>query len=127
MDTSFYYRLTTQWQGRGKSLDIINDGKNNKLQLAKTGYYTGQYWMLHPNPACPGWYVLGTKWTGNYKFLDAITGVKNSNEIWMGPPQFDSPQHWRFVKVGEYYRIQPMWPKGMAIDIVNDGVNNNHP
>ena len=31
-DQNFYYRLTTLWQGPEKSLDIINDGKNNKLQ-----------------------------------------------------------------------------------------------
>lgn len=34
IDTSFWYRLTNNWQGDDKSLDIINDGNNDKLQLA---------------------------------------------------------------------------------------------
>ena len=32
-----WYRLTTQWQGECKSLDIVNDGNNNQPILAKTG------------------------------------------------------------------------------------------
>ena len=29
-----------------RSLDIINDGKNNKIQVAKTGDYSGQLWKI---------------------------------------------------------------------------------
>ena len=43
-----YYRLTTLWQGDGKSLGVINDGVNNKLQLANTGNFSGQLWKLTP-------------------------------------------------------------------------------
>lgn len=32
------------WQGTGKSLDVINDDQNNKLQLANTDNYSIQYW-----------------------------------------------------------------------------------
>lgn len=46
-DTKSYYRLTTQWQGDGKSLDVVNDGKNNnRLQLAATGDFSGQLWKI---------------------------------------------------------------------------------
>jgi hypothetical protein len=42
-----YYRLTTQWQGEGKSLDIVNDRKNNNQPiLADTGNYSGQFWKI---------------------------------------------------------------------------------
>jgi hypothetical protein len=41
-----YYRLTSAWQGDGRALDVVNDGQNNKLQLAPTGSRTGQYWKL---------------------------------------------------------------------------------
>jgi len=44
-----YYRLTTKWQGDGKSLDVVNDVINNsKLQLAATGNYSGQKWKITP-------------------------------------------------------------------------------
>jgi len=29
-----------------KSLDVINDGNNNALQLSETGDYSGQYWRI---------------------------------------------------------------------------------
>lgn len=46
IDTSYWYRLTTNWQGDDKSLDVINDGNNNKLILAQTGHYSGQCWRF---------------------------------------------------------------------------------
>ena len=47
IDTDFYQRLTTQFQGDTKSLDVINDANDNLLRLATTGSYTGQFWRLH--------------------------------------------------------------------------------
>jgi len=41
-----YYRLTSKREGQEKSLDIINDGKNNKIKLAKTDDCSGQYWKI---------------------------------------------------------------------------------
>lgn len=41
-DPDSYYRLKTQWQGDGKSLDIHNDGTNNRPILSTTGGYSGQ-------------------------------------------------------------------------------------
>ena len=46
-DPRSYYRLTTQWRGTGKSLDVVNDGtNNNQLILADTGNYEGQFWKI---------------------------------------------------------------------------------
>jgi len=46
-DPNSYYRLTTEWQGEGKSLDIINDRKNNNQpRLADTGNSSGQHWKI---------------------------------------------------------------------------------
>ena len=41
-----WYRLTTQWQGDGKSLDIRNDGVNTHVWLANSGLYSGQFWKF---------------------------------------------------------------------------------
>ena len=48
IDINSYYRLTTKWQGEGKSLDIVNDAKDNQPILETTGNYAGQYWKLTP-------------------------------------------------------------------------------
>ncbi|MCI2229679.1 hypothetical protein MC378_10925 [Polaribacter sp. MSW13] len=40
-----YFRITNLWLS-DSSLDIINDGKNNKIQVAKTGNYLGQAWKI---------------------------------------------------------------------------------
>ena len=48
LNPHMYYRLTTAWQGDCKSLDVVNDGTNNKLQLATGGAYSGQMWKLTP-------------------------------------------------------------------------------
>jgi hypothetical protein len=48
------YRLTTQAQGDGMSLDILNDGKaNNTPIFAKTANYSGQMWRLALVSPCP--------------------------------------------------------------------------
>ena len=41
-----FYRLTTQWLGDGKSLDVINDGTNNQVWLSNSADVSGQYWKL---------------------------------------------------------------------------------
>ena len=47
IDPNFYYRLTTQWQGEGKSLDVVHDGEDStQLKLADSGNFSGQYWRF---------------------------------------------------------------------------------
>jgi len=46
LDANSNYCLTTQWQGDDISLDVLNDGQNNKIQLAKTGDFSGQRWKI---------------------------------------------------------------------------------
>lgn len=64
-----YYRLTTKLQGDDKSLDIVNDGKNDKLQLAKTGNFGGQVWKI--TPLGDGEYRLTSQW-------QVLSGVLNT-------------------------------------------------
>ena len=41
-----YLRLRTEFTGSSKCLDVINDGRNNRLTMATCGNYTGQMWKL---------------------------------------------------------------------------------
>jgi len=38
--------LKTQFTGKDKCLDIINDGENNKPTMADCGNFSGQFWNI---------------------------------------------------------------------------------
>ncbi|AKI01036.1 hypothetical protein IMCC20628_02337 [Hoeflea sp. IMCC20628] len=122
-DNGIYYRLTTMWQGEGKSLDVVNDGVNNKLILADTGNYSGQYWKL--TELDDGSYRLTTQWQGDGKSLDVINDGTN-NRLQLADTGNYSGQHWRVVRQSNgYYRLTTDWQgEGKSLDVVNDGVNN---
>ncbi|HRH40477.1 MAG TPA: hypothetical protein PKY82_02445 [Pyrinomonadaceae bacterium] len=118
-----YYRLTTQWQGEGKSLDVINDGENNKLQLAKTNNVTGQFWKI--TPIGNGYYRLTTQWLGENKSLDVINDGVN-NKLQLAATTNASGQFWKIEAVGNgYFRLTTKWlGSNKSLDIINDGSNN---
>ena len=90
-----YYRLTTQSQGAGRSLDVINDGRNNKVHLAHTGHFTGQMWKI--TDLGNGYYRLTTQWQGVDKSLDAINDGKN-NQIRLAKSGNLLGQMWKIEK-----------------------------
>ncbi|MEM9819671.1 MAG: RICIN domain-containing protein [Bacteroidota bacterium] len=118
-----YYRLTTQFTGEGKSLDIINDAKDNRLTMAKTGRYTGQYWKIES--VGNGYYRLTTKFTGKDKSLDIINDDKD-DKLEMRTTGRKTGQYWKIESVGGgYYRLTTQFTgKGKSLDIINDGKNN---
>ncbi|CAF1163551.1 unnamed protein product [Rotaria sordida] len=120
---NIYYRLTTQWQGDGKSLDIINDGTNNKPILAATAALTGQYWKI--TSIGNGYYRLTTQWQGDGKSLDIINDGTNNRPILAATGAL-SGQYWKITPIGNgYYRLTTQWQgDGKSLDIVNDGTNN---
>ncbi len=125
-DSQTYYRLTTVWQGEGKSLDIVNDGKdNNQPILAKTGKYTGQYWKI--TPAKGSYYRLSTEWRGEGMSLDVINDGQNNDQLTLAVTTDATGQYWKITPAGKgAYRLTTMWQgEGKSLDIVNDGKNNN--
>lgn len=123
IDTRYYYRLTTQWQGDGKSLDVVNDGNNNRLQLANTGNYSGQFWKF--TNLGGGFYRMTTQWQGDGKSLDVINDG-NNNQIQLANTGNYSGQFWKVQSMGNgYYRLTTQWQgEGKSLDVVNDGINN---
>ena len=119
-----YYRLTTQWQGDGKSLDIVNDGKlNNQLRLTDTGNFSGQRWRI--TPIGDGYYRFTSEWRGNSKSIDVVNDGKN-NQLIMADTGNYAGQFWKITSLrGGYYRLTTHWQgDGKSLDIVNDGKNN---
>ena len=119
-DTKSYYRLTTQWQGDGKSLDVVNDGKNNQLILAMTDNVSGRSWRI--TPLGGGYYRLTTQWQGNGKSLDVVNDGKN-NQLILAKTANVSGQFWKITASGDgYYRLTTQWQgDGKSLDVVNDG------
>ena len=122
-DDGRYYRLTTMWQGEGRSLDVVNDGRNNKLILADTGNYSGQYWKF--TRVEDGYYRLSTKWQGEGQPIDVVNDGVN-NKLTLKTRGNYTGQHWRVVRLSNgYYRLTNRWRgEGKSLDIVNDGANN---
>lgn len=118
-----YYRLTTQWLGEGRSLDVINDGANDKLHLTATANVTGQFWKL--TPVGGGFYRLTTAWLGENKSLDVVNDGTN-NKLQMADSGNFTGQFWKLTPVENgYYRLTTKWlGDGKSLDVVNDGANS---
>ncbi len=109
-----FYRLTTQGQGDGMSLDIHEDRKaNNTPFLARTGHFSGQMWQL--TPVAKGAYRLTTQWRGPDLSLAFTAGgrpllVKTANV-----PE----QSWKLVPLGNgFHRLTTQAPgDGLSLDI----------
>lgn len=122
-DETKYYRLTTKWQGEGLSLDVINDGINDKLHLAITGNYSGQKWKI--TDLKDGYFRLTTKWQGEEMSLDIINDGTN-DKIHLAKTGNYSGQKWKITNLNDgYYRLTSKWQGDeMSLDVINDGTNN---
>ena len=127
-DRGSFYRLTTLFQGECKSLDIVNDGRNNNQPiLAKTANVSGQYWRI--TSVGGGFYRLTTQWQGAGKSLDIINDGRRNNQPILARTGNFSGQFWRITPLGNgIYRLTTQWQGvGKSLDIVNDGRANNKP
>lgn len=120
---NYYYRLTTQWQGDNKSLDIVSGGQNDKLILAQTGNDDGQLWKL--TPVGNGYYRLTTKAQGDGKSLDILNDNHKNRPILANTGNY-SGQMWKLTPMNNgYYRLTTQWQgDGKSLDIINDNTKN---
>jgi hypothetical protein len=118
-DPTAYYRLTTDFQGECKSLDIVNDASDSQPILAKTARVSGQLWRITPEGN--GYVRLSTQWLGTGKSLDIINDATDDRPI-LAPTAAVSGQLWKITAFGDgYYRLTTQWQgTGKSLDIVND-------
>jgi hypothetical protein len=118
-----YYRLTTQWLGEVKSLDVVNDGVNNQLHLTNTGNFSGQFWKI--TALGNGYYRLTTQWLGMGKSLDVVNDGIN-NKLQLANTSNASGQFWKITPLQNgYYRLTTRWLGDLrSLEIVNDGASN---
>lgn len=120
-DENKYYRLTTKWQGPGKSLDILNNGKNNQPILSATGNYTGQMWKI--KNLGNNTYQLSTQWQGDNKVLSCPQGANENRPMLENSGSAGSTWYIKSIG-GGYYQITNGRLTDKSLDIINDGKNN---
>jgi hypothetical protein len=115
-----YFRLTTQWLGEGKALDVVNDGSNSKVYLNVAGNATGQFWKITATE--DGYYRLTTKWLGEGRSLDVVNDGTNS-KLRLAESSAATGQLWKITPLGNgFYRLTTKWlGDGRSLDVVNDG------
>lgn len=119
-------KFRTTFTGPNKCLDIVNDGKNNMLQLADCGNYSGQNWTAQRNQ--DGTVTLRTEFTGDSQCLDVVNDGVN-NKVQMAPCGNYSGQMWTMSEIGasegQVFMLQNRFTGGAkCLDVVNDGNNN---
>lgn len=97
-----YYRLNTVFQGPGLSLDVINDGTNNRVIMAPSGNFTGQYWRFEPVAGRPGNYRMFSFWRGPSVALDIINGGADNNQPILAPVGNFTGQLWSLTALPEF-------------------------
>jgi len=115
-----YYRLTTKWLGEGKSLDIVNDGTNDKVQMANSTNASGQSWKV--TSLGNDYYRLNTEWLGEEKSLGVVNdGAKE--QLQMQKTAKISGQYWKITSFGSgYYRLTTQWlGEEKSLGVVNEG------
>jgi len=121
-DPDYYYRFTNGWQ-TGKSLDVVNDGdRNDQVQLANTGNFTGQRWQI--TDAGDGYYRFTNGWQKD-KSIDVINDGDKNNQLHLVDTGNFSGQMWKITDVGDgYFCFTNGWQTDKSLDIINDGDRN---
>ncbi|MFN4911401.1 MAG: hypothetical protein ACK444_10435 [Flavobacteriales bacterium] len=96
-DANARYTLSPNFQPT-KSLDVINDGKNNRVWLDKTQNVTGQFWKISPVIGMQGYYRLSPDFQPT-KSLDVINDGEN-NRVWLDKTQNVTGQFWK-IEIAE--------------------------
>jgi hypothetical protein len=121
-DETIWYSFTTECLGIKKTLDIVNDGTNNKLIMVNTGDYSGQYWKI--KTLGNGSFRLTNKWLPDNKTLGIINDGTNNQLImadWGNYPE----QIWEIKPEFGFYRLTSKWlGERKSLGILNHATNN---
>ncbi|MBK9386946.1 MAG: hypothetical protein IPN34_19195 [Planctomycetes bacterium] len=98
---ALWYRLTTLFQPT-LSLDVVNDGaNNNRLQMAASGAFTGQYWRFTRSGFGNTWRI-SCLWQGENLPMDTINGGAENNRPILAPIGAWTGQLWTLHEVPGY-------------------------
>jgi Ricin-type beta-trefoil lectin domain len=123
-------RLRNTLTGSSYCLDIINDGDNNKLTMARCGNFAGQRWSLTASETNPQAYRLQTPFTGTDNCLATIDDGKNDRltiaqcsdapgQLWSIIPSNANPGYSGYSSLRN-----ELAGADKCLKIINDGRNN---
>jgi len=129
VDSSFYYKLSTQFRGSGMKLDVFNGGpKNNLTRLEPDQDVSGQFWRFVGNG--DGTFRLSTLFRGPGMCLDIFNGGPNNNQPHLVNCGNFTGQFWNIMVTedGDRVRLTTKFrgPR-ICLDIFNGGANDNQP
>ena len=123
-------RLRNTLTGANNCLDIINDGDNNQLTMARCSNVAGQRWSLTASEANPQAYRLQTPLTGAKNCLDIINDGK-SDRVIMAQCSDAPSQLWSITPTNKnpgysgYSLVRNELAGGdKCLNIIKDGRNN---
>jgi hypothetical protein len=123
-------RLRNTLTGADSCLDIIEDGKNNRLTMTKCANVAGQRWSLTASEKNPQAYRLQTPFTGMDKCLNIINDGANDRvtmakcgslpgQLWSISPSKTIPS-----PSGYYFLTNNLTGANNCLNVLNDGRNN---
>jgi Ricin-type beta-trefoil lectin domain len=123
-------QLRNTLTGADTCLDIIEDGKNNRLIMAKCANVAGQRWSLTASEKNPQVYQLQTPFTGIGKCLNIINDGVNDKlimakcaslpgQLWTISPSTTIPS-----PSGYYFLKNNLTGANNCLNVLNDGRNN---
>jgi hypothetical protein len=123
-------RLRNTLTGSDTCLDILNDGENNRLIMAKCSNVGGQRWSMTASEKNPQAYQLQTPLTSIDKCLNIINDGENNKltmdkcaiipgQLWTVTPSKTIPGY-----SGYYFLTNALTGASNCLNIINDGRNN---
>lgn len=123
-------RLRNTLTGADSCLDIIEDGKNNRLTMTKCANIAGQRWSMTATEKNPQAYRLQTPFTGTDKCLNIINDGENNKvtmakcsnlprQLWTVTPSKTIPGN-----SGYYSVTNALTGASNCLNVLNDGRNN---
>ena len=117
-----YYRLSSGLQP-DRSIDVKNDGQNNKPVLVKSAGFSGQRWKFQAEG--DGFYRITNAWQRD-KSLDIASD--GSGGIFLNLTGAGTGQLWKVVRQGDgSYRITNKKRQQHSLSITNGGTNETLP
>ncbi len=123
-------RFRNTLTGADTCLDIIEDGKNNRLTMTKCANIAGQRWSMTASEKNPQAYQLKTPFTGMDKCLNIIDDGEN-NKVTMAKCSTLPGQLWSVTpsktlpgNSGYYFVTNQLTGASNCLNVLNDGKNN---
>ena len=115
-NTAVYYRLWNLQSTAARSLDVINDGTNTRLNMQPSASVTGQFWRFTPVAEVPGTYRISCQWRGLNLPIDIVGSGPEINAAVLAPIGAFAGQYWRLTEIAEA-------PGSVALSTVYRGRN----